>query len=421
MAKVKNQKFELDTSAKMYSYIKNRKWNQVFRVSATLVEDVDPELLVKAVSELKDRFPTFFVKIKGSFFWRYLSVVDSTDIVDKDNGKWTCSPIEIGRKINTPMFRILYNGPTISLEIFHAVTDGTGAMTFLKTLVATYFRLQGIDVPVTESVLDTNDDPSDEEVENAFLKCYEKKGETLGRAEKKAYQYKPKIIENYLKVVHGVVSVDELKTVVKRYGVTVTQFMTATYIYAFYSNLGKRIDKPIKIQVPVNLRPIFGFKETLRNFSLYANVEVGSSLNGCNFEDILKTTVEQMTRSFDKDNLQKIINANVGSEQLAVVRFAPSLVKLPMLKVATRLYGERLMTSPFSNIGIVTVPDELKDKIKSFDFVIGATRLNNIYMTMNSFNGKTVVTFSSRSKEVEVQKIFFNFLREQGMTVETDF
>ena len=421
MAKVKNQKFELDTSAKMYSYIKNRKWNQMFRVSATLYEEVDPELLARAVSEMKDRFPTFFVKIKGSFFWRYLSVVDSTDIVVRDDGKWPCSPIEIGRKIDKPMFRILYDEHTISLEIFHAVTDGTGAFCFLKTLVGTYFRLQGIDVPATDSILDTNEAPTDEEVENAFLKCYDKKGETLGRAESKAYQYAPRITENYLRIVHGVVSVDELKAAVKRYGVSVTQFMTAVYIYAFYKDLGEKIDKPIKIQVPVNLRPIFGHKDTLRNFSLYANVEMGTHMNGCNFEDILKTTVEQMNQGFHKDNLQKIINANVGSEQMAVVRFSPSIVKLPILRIATRLYGERLMTSPFSNIGVVTVPEVLEDKIKSFDFVIGATRLNSIYMTMNSFKGKTVVTFSSRSKEVTVQKIFFDFLRSQMMNVETDF
>ncbi|MCR4615017.1 MAG: hypothetical protein K5756_02570 [Clostridiales bacterium] len=421
MTKVKNQKFDLDTSAKMYSYIKNRKWNQMFRVSATLYDKVDPELLIRAVAELKDRFPTFFVTIRGSFFWRHLRAVDCTDIVEEDDGKWPCRPIEIGRKINTPMFRVLYKDSTIALEIFHAVTDGTGAMRFLQTIVATYFRLQGIDVPSTDSILDAKDKPTDEEMENAFLKCYDKKGETQGRGESKAYQYMPKITENYLKIVHGIIPVDELKVVTKNYGVTVTSFMTAVYIYAFYKHLGEKIDKPIKIQVPVNLRPIFGFKDNLRNFSLFANVEVNSDMNGCNFEDILKTTVEQMNTGFHKDNLQKIINANVGSEQMAVVRFSPSIVKLPILRIATRLYGERLSTSPFSNIGVINVPDVLKDKIKSFDFVIGATRVNNIYMTMNSFNGKTVVTFSSRSKETEVQKIFFDFLREQGMSVETDF
>ena len=62
----------LDTAALIFPATMNSKWSNVFRLSATLKEDIDPDILQKAVDDLRERFPSFYVGLKYGFFWCYL-------------------------------------------------------------------------------------------------------------------------------------------------------------------------------------------------------------------------------------------------------------------------------------------------------------------------------------------------------------
>ncbi len=46
-----------------------RKWANVFRISADLNDEIDPEILARAVPDLKKRFPTFFTRLRTRMFW----------------------------------------------------------------------------------------------------------------------------------------------------------------------------------------------------------------------------------------------------------------------------------------------------------------------------------------------------------------
>lgn len=57
------------------------------------------------------------------------------------------------------------------MEFFHALTDGNGALTFVKTLVTEYITQKyGVEIPNEDGVLCRLEAPSDEELEDSFLK-----------------------------------------------------------------------------------------------------------------------------------------------------------------------------------------------------------------------------------------------------------
>ena len=130
-----------------------------------LHETVDPALLQQAVNDLKPRFPSMFVRLRKGVVWYYLEEISSPPTVHRD---YAYPLPHMGRdEIRTCCLRVLYYKNRIGVEFFHALTDGTGGMVFLKTLTARYLELaHDIRVPATDSVLDRSDKPSEEELED---------------------------------------------------------------------------------------------------------------------------------------------------------------------------------------------------------------------------------------------------------------
>ena len=157
--------FRLDNAAKIYPAARNSRWNAVFRMSVVMRQPVDPELLQRALEDILDRFPSFQVTLKKGFFWYYFQYVNKRPKVAEEKN-YPCQMMRInGRDY---MFRVLYYSHRISLEVFHAITDGTGALAFLKTLVLRYCELCGAQVADYGDILHYEDDPTPEEIEDSF-------------------------------------------------------------------------------------------------------------------------------------------------------------------------------------------------------------------------------------------------------------
>ena len=130
----------LDNAAKIFPAIIRRNWNNVFRVSAVLTEPVDPEILQSAVEAVIPRFPSMAVRLRRGMFWYYLEQVPHAPQVRAD-GSYPMIQMN-HQELRTCAFRILYYKNRVAAEFFHALTDGTGGMIFLKTLVAAYLSLR---------------------------------------------------------------------------------------------------------------------------------------------------------------------------------------------------------------------------------------------------------------------------------------
>jgi hypothetical protein len=101
---------------------------------------VDKEILEKALNNVIKRFPAFRYKLKQGLFWCYFKYNEGIPEIQDD---YKNPLLRINFKKNKGfMFRIRYFDKRISIEYFHALTDGTGGITFLLTLAGEYLRIK---------------------------------------------------------------------------------------------------------------------------------------------------------------------------------------------------------------------------------------------------------------------------------------
>ena len=155
--------FRLDNAAKIYPAARNEKWSNVFRVSATLKEEVDVEILRSALEVTIRRFPSIGVRLRKGAFWYYLEqLATAPDIREESSYPLTRMSKKETRKC---AFRVIVYHRRIAIEIFHSLTDGNGAMVFLKSLIAEYLEQKyGVHIPAEEGVLGRMEEPSEEEL-----------------------------------------------------------------------------------------------------------------------------------------------------------------------------------------------------------------------------------------------------------------
>lgn len=411
--------YSLDNAAKIYPATRNNDWNATFRVAITLNEDVNPILLRQALEDLRPRFPTFFVQLRSGFYWYYFEPAISSDVVEEEF-TYPCRPMTIGDR-DKPLFRVIYYKKRISLEIFHAICDGFGALTFLKTLVGHYLELSGVDISDANGIiLNSKDDPNSLEMEDSFLKYYKKNIES-SRKEPKAYNLNvtKEQKKDYLRVISGSFSIEQIKKITHERDVTITQLLTSLYILAIFNDMPvERSQKPIRISVPVNLRKFFK-TSTLRNFSLYVNVGVVPNDN-LTLDEILPQVKTQLTAGLKKEVLQSRFSTNVASEKNIALRLAPLFIKNYALKIANSLVGTSLFTSAFSNFGSVEFPPSMREHIHDVNFILGVSPTSGMNMAAISLDDQMKVTFSSLSGVSNIQAFFFRYLQDLGVDVEVE-
>ncbi len=408
--------FDLDGAGIIYAVTNKKNWNRVYRISAIMKKDIQPEILARAISDLRERFPTFFVQLDKDFFNYKLRTVNDTDVLNSEDN-YPCGHIVAGSG-NKPMFRVKYFHNRISLEIFHVVTDGGGTMIFLKNIVARYLELLGHEVEKADGVLDLNSTPADSEIEDSCKKVRCEEVKKTSRAEPYAYKYKQPKKENLFMLTHGFFKVDEIKQITKEKGVTVTEYLTALYTWSFYKNmLPENNKKPIKISVPTDLRRIFD-STTLRSFSLYVNTCIYPGLKKYSFDDILTEVTAQLKEGFKKENLCSRVADNTAAQNNSTFRSTPLFLKKLILKIGYVLLGEKTMTTAFTNLGVIKIPKGMEDELDHFDFAAGGTLANYLNCAIATCNNMINVIFTSRSESTDVQQTFFTFLAEQGINIE---
>lgn len=417
-----NQKkwFRLDNAAKLYPAIRSRKWTAIYCVSIILNETVDKPLLQQALDLTVARMEVFACRLKAGLFWYYFEKNPARAMLSCD----AINPcIRLFTKDNDGyLFRVRTHEKRVSLEVFHAVSDGIGGITFLKTLIAQYLRLKGYDIPYNRGVFDCFEKPSEEETEDAFLRYYNKNAVRPWK-ESKAYRITGTEESGHaFNIINGVLSAAQVKAKAKTYNVSVTDYLVAVYMYALYTIQKEQAPKktlPIKVSVPVNLRAFFKTK-TLRNFSSYVNPEINANWGDYTFEEVLHTVHHCLKSEFTGKTLASKMSKNVKSEKYVFVRITPLPLKNQIISLIYSLAGESRITSTLSNVGILEVPDEMEKHIQRFDVMLGTPRLNKINCAAGTYKDILNICFTSVIKETNVEKAFFTFLVKSGLHVKIE-
>ncbi len=402
----------LDNSAKLFPIVGNKKFSSIYRMSVVLTQDINPEILKQAVENTLQIFTTFKVCLKRGFFWYYLEQNEKEIVIFRED-TYPCRYMD-KRLNNGYLFKISYFKNKINVEIFHALTDGSSAIEFVKAIVYNYLNLQypnNFKEPFSVKNIEADTKNS----EDSYLKNYEKHlpaTESSG----KAYILKgSRLLPYQMGISHGFISLKPVIKICRKLKVTVTEYFTAVLIYAIYQEQkNSKSKKPIKVCIPVNLKKYFE-STTMSNFFSYMTIVADrKQMDLTDFDLILAFVRNNFKNKLQKEEMAKTMAHTVRLGNSIYVRMIPLTMKKMILKM---IYKEiqKYTTTTFSNLGKINFLSEYEPYIDQFFFIIAPESAEKIKCTTCSYGNNIVFSISSILQNNNVEKNFFEFLTKQGI------
>ena len=410
---------KLDNAAKIYPAAKRRNWNNFFRISATLTEPVDVAVLRSALDVTARRFPSIAVRLRRGVFWYYLEQIPKAPAIQEEKScPLAHAPFH---QVRQCAFRILVYHNRFAVEFFHALTDGTGALIFVKTLLAeSLSQKYGLTVPAVDGVLGRLEEPGDEELEDSFLRYA---GDVkASRKESTAWHLSGTPEKDGFKnLVTLMVPAPELKACAKRYGVSVTELLCAAMMQAIAQLQAekvpqRRLRKPVKVLLPVNLRNLFPSR-TLRNFASYITPEIDPRMGDYTFEEICAAVHHRMGLENNPQTMRAKFAANVASEKSPVLRVMPLFIKNLAMKAVFDTVGECKSCLCLSNLGVVRLPEVMAPYVARMDFIIGVQAKAPHDCGVLTWNETVYINCIRSIREPELELRFYQVLHRLGLSV----
>ena len=404
---------KLDNAAKLYSAASNKKDTRVFRFYCELKEEVEPILLQKALDQTMETFPMFLMVLRKGLFWHYLEPCNLHPIV-KEEYKEPCSRLYIKDKKNL-LFEVTYYKKRINFEVFHVLTDGTGATEFLKELVTNYLYLVHKDEGLEQVSMLPEDMTVQDQEDDSFLKYYSKDQRRPKEKKIHAFQIRKKKKDGHHLHVHE--SVVPVQAVLKRsreLGVSMTVFLTAVYLMAIHEEMSKMQEKrPVVLMVPVNLRKFFPSTSML-NFFNWIEPGYDFTKQDNSFEAVLEYTKEFFKEQLTKEKMSAHISELLALELHPILRLAPLELKNLCIHAGAK-FSEKNVTAIFSNMSVVKMPESYVPYIERFGVYTNTPKLE---LCLCSFQDKLSFAFTSRYDTENIERNFYRMLKEQGISSE---
>jgi NRPS condensation-like uncharacterized protein len=413
---------KLDNAAKLFPAISSGELTSVFRITAALKEPVKFTAIKEAVEITSRRFPYFNVTLGSGLFWYYLEYSHHLPRILAEE-KIPCTAFAAGRK-NEPLYRILVKKNRISVEFIHILTDGGGALEYLKSLLYTYFRLTGKTFNSTAGIILPDSPVQNGEMEDDYKRFFRKKIPPPGKLTRAwhlpfSLNEKPR-----LRVIHSEISLDKLIEAAKSNNISVTEYLVSVYLFSLQKIYFEEKEKhkrqkgiALRIEVPVNLRKKFP-SITMRNFSLFVMPEIDLRLGTYTFEEIIRLVHNQLQSGTDIKQISRFLSQNVGHEKSYFIRFLPLFLKSMAISAVYRRMGKRQCSGILTNLGVVTLPEEMAELIESFELVPTPPNKNvRISCGMVSFNNKLRLNFGNISTSTRLEKYFLEHFTESGIHV----
>lgn len=413
--------YKLDLSAIVYPTLQRRDFSSVFRLSVRLKENIQPDVLQKALDITLKRFPTYKAAIRKGLFWRYLEPNHRPGPFVQPDINNPCMPMRF-KGNNRYLIRVYYYDCRISLETHHSLGDGTGAMCVLQTLVAVYLRLLGHSISNEGFVLDVDEEPDKEEIEDAYMK-YANASVCPPRPSAKTYRVRGTLEPFYtLNIIDGIISVEEISQVAKKYHATITEYLNAVLLYALLEKQKKGWHTrllPVRIAMPVNLRRFFPSR-TLRNFITMIYPFVDPRLGEWTFEEILLQVHNYMQYYLNEKFLRGEITTNANTQRNPLIRIVPLFIKDFVVRQFYTRVQDRNSSAGLTNLGALKVPEDMKTYIERFDIYMGQPFSTRTNCAIVSFQDVLTINFASSIVETDVEYYFFRKLVKDGIHVKIE-
>ena len=412
----------LDNAAKIYPAAKRRNWNNFFRISATLTEPIDTGVLASALDVTARRFPSIAVRLRRGVFWYYLEEIPKTPPIQPEKScPLAHAPFH---EVRQCAFRVLVYKNRVAVEFFHALTDGTGALVFVKTLLAEYLSEKyGLSVPAEKGVLGRLEEPAPEELEDSFARYA---GDvTASRAESTAYHLTgtPER-DGYKNLVTMMIPAEKLRACAKEHGVSVTELLCAAMMQAIGELQAEKVPnvrhrKPVKVLIPVNLRNLFPSR-SLRNFASYITPEIDPRMGDCSFSELCSLVHHKMGLENNRRTMRAKFAANVASERSPILRVMPLFIKNIAMKAVFDAVGECKSCLCLSNLGRVELPEVMVPYVQRMDFIIGVQARAPHDCGVVTWGDTVYINCIRSIQEPELEYRFYRVLHRLGLPVKVE-
>lgn len=408
----------LDNAAKLFSAASSPKDTRVFRFYCELKEEVKEEILQEALNQTIQKYPVFLSVMRKGLFWHYLEKSELRPVV-REEYKEPCSSLYVRDK-KTLLFEVTYYKKRINFEVFHALTDGTGATEFLRELVKNYLYLiheEDLEaVELSDEYLTVKDQEDD-----SFSRYYDPDFPRKKKKKIKAVQIK-KGGKGYeeLQINEASMSVKELLGIAREKKVSMSVLLTAAFICAIHEEMSRMQEKkPVILMVPVNLRKIFP-SDSMLNFFGYIEPGYQFGEGKDSFEDVLETVKLYFQENLSKEHMAGRMNELIAIEKHKILKWAPLELKNRCIRAGAKM-AEQEVTAVLSNMSVVKMPEDYAQYIEKFGVY---TSTNRTELCICSFQDTLSLSFTSRYDSTNIQRNFYRILKEQGASVkvaEPDF
>ena len=445
----------LDNASNIFLAARSDADPKVFRISAEVDHAVEPRLLQQALEATYERYRLYHAVLRGGMFWYYLQTSDLRPTVSPEHLP-TCAPIYREDRRNL-LFRVAYRRQRIILEIFHALSDGTGALWFLTDLVTAYLRAQGAGAagtgggetalpadPASQPVED-EPHPAHELIADSFSHYFHRTREPFAPAdaESEAPRTAPlrtaataalriprwlraprtrvhrirgtRTPDNRTRVVELTMPAPAVLALARAQQTSLTIYLTALFFRALRESIGPLGHaNTLAASIPINLRQFFP-STSARNF--FATVRVEHAFDADGDGDDLGSICRELEAQFKPkatpQALERKLRRLIRFERTPLLRILPRVLKDAILRLIN--WGNnRGLSVAVSNLGRVVLPEPAGSRVGRMLFHVSAVRPQFCAM---SHAGLLTISFTSPFVETDHVRAFVRMLTDSGVDV----
>ena len=445
-----NQKgwVRLDNASNIFLAAMSTTDTKVFRLSAEMENEVDPILLQEALEKTYAQYLLYHSVLRRGIFWYYLQHTDIRPQVVPDV-LTPCSPLYRFEQKEL-LFRVIHNHKRIHLEVFHVLSDGTGALWFFEDLLKEYILLR---YPHTQEELakeqreiqqrhledsfvtyfsqteEQNFADSAQSALRKFAKSSKKAAFEYGRKAKR-WMLPTKRMKRQKQVVHRIAGkktadnrtkiieldmpVQKLLHLAHEQEATLTMYLIALYFEAIReSSPSYRPGETLAISVPVNLRQFYPSNSARNFFSTVKLTYTYPQEKEVDMKEICDTLTKQMQQQLSKENLENRLSRLIAYEYNPFNRVIPRPLKDGVLKIIN-YFNNRNLTVAMSNLGRVSLPESMEPYVHALYFHTSAVRPQ---FSVISHGETASISFTSPYLETNIQECFVRKLTQAGIDV----
>ncbi len=411
----------LDNASKIFLSTRSAVDTKVFRLTAGLADAVDPLLLQQALDLAFDEFPLFHGIIRRGIFWYFIERSSLRPKVQEE-ADIPCAQL-FSPSYRGLLFRVLYRANRIHLEVFHALSDGNGAVSFFQLLLIHYMRLTrtagGLEPQAVLPHYIATDSSKDSFTE--YFRAQpnpEAKQKAPLLAKSRVYRVKgKKTLDGRMNILELHLRTSKVLAKAREAGGTLTTYLCAVFMQALYDTMpARQKERPkwrIVLSVPIDLRQFYP-SLTSRNF--FSTVMLSHEFvkdSPQTLAEITDALSAQLKEKATKEQIAPRVQRLVRLEELLVVRLTPLYLKDLILKLANHVNNLGI-TASMTNVGRFRLPGEVADDLQEAVILTSAVRPQ---FSVQSYDNDLAITFTSPKLDTAIQDRYSEILEAEGLNV----